>query len=95
MRGKFGMFGKKKDQTKMLQDEQLAEIFRTVQQTANLPQGDFPSMKLFREKVEKYEIWKFPKLEKKLVKAEEKRNRDVQTAPAHRTNDSEANQQKN
>lgn len=84
MRGKFGMFGKKKDQTKMLQDEQLAEIFRTVQQTANLPQGDFPSMKLFREKVEKYEIWKFPKLDKKLVtQMEEVLSRDIPALMRH------------
>ena len=73
---------RQEDQTKMLQ--------RTVQQTANLPQGDFPSMAKFREKVEKYEIWKFPKLDKKLVTTEQ-RNRDVQTALAHHTNDSKAN----
>lgn len=44
MRNKFGLFGKKKDQAKMLEDENLAEIFRIVQQTANLPKGDFPNM---------------------------------------------------
>lgn len=67
LRGKFGVFGKKKDQEKMLQDKNLAEHFRTVQQIANLPQGDFPNMRRFQEQVSKYEIWKFPKLDKKLL----------------------------
>jgi EH domain-containing protein 1 len=67
IRSKFGMFGKKKDQAKMLEDANLAEIFRTVQQTCNLPQGDFPNMRRFREQAERYELWKLPKLEKKLL----------------------------
>jgi len=78
LRGKFGMFGKKKDQQKMLSDEQLAEHFRTVQQTCNLPPGDFPNMRRFREMVEQYEIWKFPKLDKKLIAAmDEVLSRDI------------------
>jgi EH domain-containing protein 1 len=67
IRSKFGMFGKKKDQAKMLEDANLAEIFRTVQQTCNLPQGDFPNMRRFREQCQRYELWKLPKLEKKLL----------------------------
>jgi hypothetical protein len=67
IRSKFGMFGKKKDQAKMLEDANLAEIFRTVQQTCNLPQGDFPHLRRFREQAERYELWRLPKLEKKLL----------------------------
>jgi hypothetical protein len=60
LRGKFGMFGKKKDQAKMLEDAALAENFRTVQQLANLPQGDFPNLQRFREQVEKVRAARCP-----------------------------------
>jgi EH domain-containing protein 1 len=78
LRQQFGMFGKSKDQKRMLEDDKLAEHFRAVQQAHRLPVGDFPNMRRFREQVEKFEIWKFNKLDKKQLAAmEEVLSRDI------------------
>lgn len=66
LRNQFGMFGKKKTQSKLL--ENLADQFKEIQRETNLPAGDFPNPARFRQTIEKYDIHKFPKLEPKTIK---------------------------
>jgi GTPase SAR1 family protein len=65
LRDQFGWFGKESTQKKLLGS--LAAEFRKVQQQYNLPKGDFPNLRLFKEKLETYEIHKFPKLDPELI----------------------------
>lgn len=65
LRDQFGWFGKGKKQKQIL--DNLAEEFRKVQHQYNLPKGDFPNLRRFKENLERYEIHKFPKLDTKLI----------------------------
>jgi len=62
---KFGVFGAGRVQKKILAS--LPEMFKEVQQKYNLPEGDFPDAVFFHDKLEKFDINKFPKLNKKKI----------------------------
>ncbi len=63
----FGWFGKEKTQKKLLNS--LAEEFRKVQRLYNLPKGDFPNLRKFKEKLQDYEISKFPRVDPGMIEA--------------------------
>jgi len=65
LRNQFGWFGKNKKQEALLQG--LLNEFKEIQSKYNLPMGDFPHVGKFREKLQKFPINKFPKLDEKLV----------------------------
>ncbi len=63
LRGKFGFFSKQSTQEKLLKS--LLSEFKTVAKKHGLPSGDFPDVNIFRKSLERFEIWKFPKLYEK------------------------------
>jgi hypothetical protein len=65
MRAQFGMFGKDKLQQKLLNN--MLDQFKKVQAQYNLPMGDFPHIQRFKDTMERFQIWKFPKLNKKTL----------------------------
>ena len=65
MRGQFGMFGKEKLQQKLLSN--ILEQFKKIQHQYNLSMGDFPHIQRFKDTLSHFQIWKFPKLNKKLI----------------------------
>eukprot|EP01083_Nonionella_stella_P308521 1088841_1 len=65
LRNQFGYFGKTKKQRKLL--ENLTDEFNQVQQTYNLPKGDFPNVERFSEIIAKFDMSKFPKLHQKMI----------------------------
>jgi len=67
LREQFGWFGKD-SKKKELMDGLLAE-FKKIQIRFNLPPGDFPNLQRFREKLDNYDIHKFPKLDMKKIEA--------------------------
>uniref|UniRef100_A0A6U3C2T6 Calmodulin n=1 Tax=Lotharella globosa TaxID=91324 RepID=A0A6U3C2T6_9EUKA len=60
LRNQFGLFYKQSKQEKLLKS-MLGE-FKTVSKQHGLPPGDFPDVNRFRSSLERFEIWKFPKL---------------------------------
>lgn len=62
LRDQFGWFGKANKQKKLLDD--LPNVFRDVQRIHNLPVGDFPSVRRFKEMIQEFDISKMPKLKK-------------------------------
>jgi hypothetical protein len=67
LREQFGLFGKSDKQSKLISN--LPEEFKKISSLYSLPPGDFPQIKRFSEKIENYEIWKFPKIDKKMIAA--------------------------
>jgi len=67
LRSQFGMFGKSKTQTKLL--DNLLDEFKKVQKEHGLPAGDFPNIQKFKEALAHFQIHKFPKLNKKQLAA--------------------------
>jgi len=65
LRNQFGWFGKSKKQEQILSG--LLNEFKDIQSKYNLPMGDFPHVGKFREKLGKFPIDKFPKLEEKMI----------------------------
>jgi len=63
LRNQFGWFGKDKTQEKLLSG--LLDEFKKIQSKTNLPMGDFPHVGNFKDKLKKFPINKFPKLEQK------------------------------
>jgi len=60
LRNQFGLFYKQSKQEKLLKG-MLGE-FKTVSKQHGLAPGDFPDVNRFRSSLERFEIWKFPKL---------------------------------
>lgn len=65
LKEQFGYFGKDKKQKKLL--ENLRGEFDMISAKHNLPKGDFPNVNRFRENLSKFEIHKFPKMDKKIL----------------------------
>jgi len=65
LRKQFGFFGKEKTQQKILTN--LLDMFKQVQQETKLPMGDFPHVDRFRETLKRFDIKKFPKVDKKML----------------------------
>jgi EH domain-containing protein 1 len=59
------LMGKEKKQADLIAN--LGNTFRKVQQTQNLPPGDFPDLRAMQEKLKEYNFSKFPKWKPKLV----------------------------
>jgi len=69
LRDQFGWFGKDSKKKELL--DGLLNEFKRVQIKFNLPMGDFPNLIRFREKLDNYELHKFPKLDVKRIEAME------------------------
>jgi len=63
----FGWFGKEKTQKKLI--DGLAMEYRRVQQQFNLPKGDFPNIRKFKDDLTRFELHKFPKLDEAMMKS--------------------------
>jgi len=65
LRDQFGWFSKEKKQEQLLKG--LLNEFKAVQKAQNLPMGDFPHLKVFKEALADHKIDKFPKADKKRI----------------------------
>ena len=66
LRKQMPYFGQKKAQEKLL--ENLEAEFKHVQREYHLHPGDFPDVNRYREILEPFDISKFPKLDKIMLK---------------------------
>jgi hypothetical protein len=62
-RGRRVIQGKSKEQKRLI--DNLAAVYQEIAKEKGLAMGDFPDPSLMREKLEKMDFTKFPKLDKK------------------------------
>uniref|UniRef100_A0A7S2QS49 Calmodulin n=1 Tax=Norrisiella sphaerica TaxID=552664 RepID=A0A7S2QS49_9EUKA len=60
LRNQFSLFYKQSKQEKLLKN--MLQEFKMVSKQHGLAPGDFPDVNRFRSSLERFEIWKFPKL---------------------------------
>jgi len=65
LKAQFGTFGKGKKQQKLL--DNLSDEFKKVMEKHSIPKNDFPNLKKFKKVLVKFEINKFPKMDKKTM----------------------------
>jgi len=65
LKAQFGAFGKGKKQQKLL--DNLSDEFKKVMEKHSIPKNDFPNLKKFKKVLAKFEINKFPKMDKKTM----------------------------
>jgi len=65
LKAQFGTFGKGKKQQKLL--DNLNDEFKKVMEKHSIPKNDFPNLKKFKKVLAKFEINKFPKMDKKTM----------------------------
>jgi len=65
LKGQFGTFGKGKKQQKLL--DGLKDEFTKVMEKYSIPKNDFPNLKKFKKNLMRFDISKFPKMDKKIL----------------------------